>query len=348
MTAWAIILDSDVDAESPITESLMFRLRDNSKATFEGDASVPDADLCTLENQRTDGTTTTDVLQPDGANKWTLGPVVLGAAVVNQSALDTSLQTITNLFAGVGNVNLSGGQFGWTIESQHNGTGSGTLNYAQAINTTPYQSRVGFGNVGGGNMDIRQRRVDASPPFASADGNIPLFIWVQVVNKKMTVSIDTVPPWGYNGFTRIRPDKWIVDKKTGIINTKEILLSDLEFVMENYNRLTALGQVIPDRFDIKKMTIDQMLDLAHKRAYVPIDMERKNADKELIPHPFDENGTILLLDPPETGSLLELYKEGVDIGRLIVDGKIEILNDSITRDVPQGVIPVKFKWKDTI
>ena len=53
MTSWNIVPDADIDAESPITESLMFRLRDNPISVNENDVSVPYASLQLAEGMRT-------------------------------------------------------------------------------------------------------------------------------------------------------------------------------------------------------------------------------------------------------------------------------------------------------
>jgi hypothetical protein len=64
---WTTIPNSDVDAESPLTESLATRWRDNPEAVAEGHASVPYAKkILVPQALRTAETVTTKVARPDG------------------------------------------------------------------------------------------------------------------------------------------------------------------------------------------------------------------------------------------------------------------------------------------
>jgi hypothetical protein len=76
MTAYDPILNTEVDAESPITQSLMERMRDNPIAVAEGDPSVPYANLIKVPQAlRTDEVSTLARLVPDGAGnvRWVGG-----------------------------------------------------------------------------------------------------------------------------------------------------------------------------------------------------------------------------------------------------------------------------------
>lgn len=87
MTTYAVILDSEVDPESPMTTSLWFRSRDNPLAIFEGDATaIAASKALAIEYDSGSGTQTgiiTDVtdqtlsLRPDGAGgaEWGAGGI---------------------------------------------------------------------------------------------------------------------------------------------------------------------------------------------------------------------------------------------------------------------------------
>ena len=51
---YADLNDEEIDAESPLTESVMTRLRDNPRATMRNDVTVPYVELQLLEGMRTD------------------------------------------------------------------------------------------------------------------------------------------------------------------------------------------------------------------------------------------------------------------------------------------------------
>ena len=354
MTGWAIIPDSDVDAESPITESLMFRLRDNSKATFEGDASVPDADLCTLENQRTDSTTLTDVLQPDGLNKWTLGPIVLSAASVGQAELKTAVSTFTVS----NNSNSAAGEYGFYPQLKDNGSHSGDVVLAGVVNIgTSFVTRINRTSLLSGTVTTQQRYVTASKPYYidKNDGEIHLFVFLLMNgNNIKEVWIAEDPPWAYNGPTRTRPDEYKRNKQ-GLID-RILFMNEYELKVEKYKRLVLQKEkdssiIIPDVDDIYKFSQQQVNEYLDEKIKVPVDMDRKNKDMDLIKYPWGEiesTETVLLLDPPDTGRLLEMHNAKVDLIDFLLSGYIQITNESINRATPEGVTPVKFKWKDTI
>lgn len=70
------ILDSEVDAESPLTESLMTRIRDNPDAVAQGDPTVPYNNKIKIPDAlRTDELDTSAQMRPDGAGgvRWSGG-----------------------------------------------------------------------------------------------------------------------------------------------------------------------------------------------------------------------------------------------------------------------------------
>jgi len=73
--AFSAIDDTEVDAESPITESLVTRLRDNSYWIIEG-------------TSKTTSTDTTKVLKPDGSGgiEWASGGIESGTATSGLTA----------------------------------------------------------------------------------------------------------------------------------------------------------------------------------------------------------------------------------------------------------------------
>lgn len=88
VAAFSAIDDTEVDAESPITESLMKRMRDNSYWVIQG-------------TTKTTSTDTTKVLKPDGSNGVTWGDAgVLGTKGLVTS-VTTTYTTLTSLTSGI-------------------------------------------------------------------------------------------------------------------------------------------------------------------------------------------------------------------------------------------------------
>ncbi len=134
----------------------------------------------------------------------------------------------------------------------------------------------------------------------------------------VAISSSTVPPWAYNGPTSIRPDQ--VKKVAGVLKKYK----DVRAVDE------TTGEVIVERKEI--------------------DQSMKNADMNLFPHPFasaQPGDQIILLDPPETEYLADLMKAGESINELLHLDYLRISNETITRQVPTGVTPARFTWKNT-
>ena len=59
-----------------------------------------------------------------------------------------------------------------------------------------------------GTITARQRFVQASPPYNLGNGDIPLFVFVEVASDGSILGtcVSTDPPWAYNGPTNILAD----------------------------------------------------------------------------------------------------------------------------------------------
>lgn len=168
-------------------------------------------------------------------------------------------------------------------------------------------------------VESEWRYVEASGPFDIGDGDIPQFIYVLMKDGVPSgVSACEIPPWAYNGPTDITPSR--TSKAGGILRK-----------YKNIKRVNDSG-------DIESIEVE-------------IDMERKNRDMNLIPHPFliDDplNSEVLILDPVETMKLLEYRENGVKTSELIFKGYLKLDNSPINRAFPEGVTPCRFKWKNT-
>ena len=97
MTTYTAIANSEVDTDSPITESLMTRLRDNPLAQAEGSAGAPkiasaafsDNTLAAAKLVNASVTLTTQHSKPNVRSSWsaTTGAVIIPAGIYNISMI---------------------------------------------------------------------------------------------------------------------------------------------------------------------------------------------------------------------------------------------------------------------
>lgn len=167
-------------------------------------------------------------------------------------------------------------------------------------------------------ITARIRYVTSSPPYKLGNDEVPLFTWVQLDSNDNIMAIQSshTPPWAYNGPTNIRPEK----------------------------KDPITGQYLVTRRSIDEETGEVTI------TDQPITHELKNADMNLIPQPFlsrEPGDKIILLDPPETLYLKELQESGESVCDLLQDDYLRLDNSPIIRATPNGVLPAKFKWKNT-
>ncbi|MFN3827778.1 MAG: hypothetical protein ACK4NR_09165 [Micavibrio sp.] len=180
--------------------------------------------------------------------------------------------------------------------------------------------------LGGSNFTFyaQQRYITASPPFDLGDGDVEGFLFL-LMNRDGTVAghyFADVPPWGYNGPTDIRAAK--INRKTG----------------KKFRRVR------------KPISVQAILDGADiEYQYEEITQKIKNADMELIPHPFAGIGpdqTVVLVDPmnAKIGKLLALQNLGENITKMIHDGYIFADNRPLEkRKGPCGVMQCGLRIK---
>lgn len=312
MATYSAVSASEKDADSVVDVSLIDKLDQNPHAIAEGASGAPKIQSAAIN----DNAITAAKIASNA-----VGQSEIASGAVHRSELDTSSGTVT-LTGSSGDFILPGGEYGFypQIRTEANSDDS-IANIAGSVGSTAYITNIflnGLSGVGNPNQDMyaRQRYINSSPPINLGDGNVPLFFFAKVDssgNVIMSYSAD-VPPWLYNGPTNAQPD---VVMKDGI--KKKV-----------------------------SRTIDPVTKRV-KKAFVDFDADLKNADMEIIPHPFmgDKNdGTVILLDPPSTEELLDLHESGEEVHKLIKDDYIRIDNQELNRCRPQGVMSVGFKWRN--
>ncbi|KKL07391.1 hypothetical protein LCGC14_2586470, partial [marine sediment metagenome] len=192
---------------------------------------------------------------------------------------------------------------------------------------TTFLQRFMIGEGGSGTMTVRQRFVQASPPYNMGDGNVFSFIFAIFDN--LSNEIEAIyhapdPPWANNGPTDIRPDR--IDLKTGKL----------------YKTIKIIGED-------KSLFMDP--DFIQESEEIEITADFKNSDMDLIPHPFQGNDltgkTVIMFDPMSVivERLEDIKNSGGDASEIIFGNYLNIDNEELNRARPPGVMSVSISMK---
>lgn len=311
-----------------------------------------------------------------GSNVWMSGSTLnasggLTTISVGQGQIRTSVGSFsawvtvtapsTGVYLTTSSVNpiiLPGGQYGFLPRATgvYNHTYGFTAWIAgiQEGNTAgvaiPFSTTAGYKNVYGD-----QRYVTSSPPF-NLEGEVAGFLFMQFdkTGKLLSHYFADVPPWGYNGPTRVTAD--FIDARSGKkyklkqdpngrINELRAKKKGLNFksstrsmedrvteALQNQKRLEIEKNngfiYLPETKQKEILTnkyYDKIKDDILRTDYEEITDEIKNKDMHLIPHPFgtDVEGTTTVLVGVYDDiirDLIELQNDGEDIGAAIGAG----------------------------
>lgn len=274
----------------------------------------------------------------------------LASSAVTQAKLSTATGDLTE--TGTGTVQTAaGGEYGFWPTTKSSGTGNdGYITTAlspdnaagtptQVAITTAFVNRIHTGETLSQTLTVRQRYVQASPPYDLGDGDVPLFIFARVdaAGNILNTYVAPEPPWANNGPTNIRPD---FEDKAGRKFKRKLVVPNIRAGL--------------DGTKAKRAALETAL-AEPKFEMVEITQTMKQADMPLIPHPWLGNDltgqTIVLLDPVAdmTHKLLMLHEQIADeneaIGDLLHDGYLKINNTGLPRACPPGVRACACNWK---
>jgi len=330
--AWTTIPAADMDPESPLTTSLINALYDNVAAAMNQDsgAPVPAANFISSSSQlATDVVTSSEI----AANAVGQSEIVGGG--VHRAQLNTSAGTVSAAYPGSPDLTLPGGEYGFYPQLRHsNPAYSVAANIAAAVTGSVFTTNIQLIPSATGTAYAQQRYINSSPPYDLGDGEIPLFIFALIANSGDIEAVYVAPsaPWHYNGPTNIDADYYT---KAG--QPYKLIKSIIADKM--INRDMSARQAILDT-PIIELEDDFLVS-------IPLTQAVKNADIELLPHPFGRaSGTVVLLDPvnDEIHRLLELHMQGENICELLHENNFIIGNSPLNRSSPPGVMPVSFRW----
>lgn len=256
----------------------------------------------------------------------------VGTAAIGQGELITSTGDMTVQGVATTLVTGPGGEYGFWPTLRAAASQSNVHHVAPLVdvsvdpNTTFLQRFHISAGDGGVDLILRERFIQASPPYDMGDGDVISFIFAIVNNSTGLIEVyyhAPDPPWANNGPTNIRPDR--IDSVTGkMYRTIKTLGSDLTLMMK------------PDFI---------------RETEVEITAAFKNSDMGLIPHPFLGNDltgkTIVLFDPmsPIVERLEDIKNADGDPSEIISGGYLKISNEELNRARPPGVMSVSVSMK---
>jgi len=306
--AYSAIANSEIDTDSPITTGLMTKIRDNNVSMKDGTGIDNNA---ILERHIASGAIHQSQLDTAIDNADISNSVPSSTTASDNFLLTEPDYTIGFTFSGSGS-SLTSDHF---ISVEYSGTKYGNDSDFGTKNRyieTKRSNLTGSSKTIGIDTDIRY--INASPPYDLGDGQIPLFSFLRLDSDSKVIAVHNSvnPPWAHNGPTKTKHNAIREGKKVYI---EKCLNDDGEIELIE----TEITQAV------------------------------KNADMDTIPHPFllKPGDSVVLLDPVETLYLEELRQTGERISRLIFDDYLRLDGEEITRNCPTGVMPRKFKWKNT-
>jgi len=328
---YTAIPNSDTDPDSPLTTGLITKLRDNPIAMAEGSAGAPKIETAA----------------------YTAGSVdqaAIGAAAVGQGELITASGAVsTSNTVNPSLLTLPGGQYGFyprTKESGDGGSANISADFPQQGNT--YGSFIHLKANTSGTMYAQQLYIQASPPYNLGDGDIALFIFVEVDINGNVVSAYEAPeaPWHYNGPTDIRALRYRKGKS----------YKDMKDVAEIDASMVAAGH--PSGLTLRSaraLSMQAYQDYlvafeSAKNSEMEITQAYKNSDMALIPRPMEPGAgnNVVMLDPISrlTLRLFEMKKhEEFDLLKLLHDGDLVVSNTVLNRSGPPGVDIVAYSFR---
>lgn len=323
MTSYTAITTSEVDADSPITESLMTRLRDNPIAITEGSSGAPK-------------------IQTAAYDTGSVDQAAIGASAVGQAELKTATDNQFTVISGndSAGVLMTGGTY-----TMVNGVGSTQSSQGFSLgrdDDTGNDEGTWWVNNQSSSQETfysRARYIQASPPYNLGDGDIPLFVYLLMGSDGIHgASVAPDPMWAYHGPTDIRAQQ--IDRVTGRqYRTERILPNGMTPMQAKYHAPEIYQQFM-------------RCELSCDTQVVEVDQAFKNRDMNIVPHPWVRNKlsgrNIVLLDPVcrQTERLAEMHEEGEDLVSIIETNHFVIDNTDNGRITPNVVMPVNFRWKN--
>lgn len=278
----------------------------------------------------------------------TIASTGVGAASVGQAELKTSTGEISVSNASTV-LTLPGGSYGFFPQVKGNDTGDsywgagllvdiGTTKGSShdswwgAIGTS-YVTRMTLAAPNFDTIYAQQRYVTASPPYNLGHGDIPVFIFALVDNATgdiVSTYVADTPPWIYNGPTQAWADRYDTDGKA-------------------YRKKQVGGALFDNRFKNEQSMQAYLTAVENAQGkYEEITHAHKNADMDLIPHPFTPQAgqTVVVIDPlsPVADKIQSLTSIGETASDILYK-HINLGNSPVDAGFHPSVMAVGASWK---
>ncbi len=294
------------------------------------------------------------ILKSAGPNQTAVwDDLIPPAASVNQNSLKTAVGEVSTAFLGLPGVNLTlpGGEYGFYPQIKHSTNGqpvnaqlSGSLTALPSTYTTVIHMYIDYQGGSVGTADAQQRYIQASPPYrlSQGDGDVHGFLFALVENGSGKIEAmyhAPEPPWANNGPTKIRPDR--IDP-----------ITKKKFIKQYENKPT-LEETKNAPLLLDRLVNGGLLAKDEKFDWVEINHSIKNADMNLIPHPFMNNDltgkTVVLVDPLSdfVRQLGQMQADGENTLQLFHGNYVDLDNQELSRGAPAGVSCFKAKLKNS-
>jgi hypothetical protein len=326
MTTYTAIADSEIDVDSPITESLLTRFRNNPIAITEGASGAPKIKQAAID-----------------------------AAAVGQSQLKTASGTasVSGTVSGGGNspinlyldfsINTSG--YGTAAVAALNGSNANFFRSSAlpggdySFTPTLYLAISGASRTGYGKAFY----VQASPPYDHGDGVVGLYNFALVNKNGEVIATYCAPdaPWHFAGPHPVKASRYGADGKT-YFREKKINAEIRAAGFANHSQAVKSGMFTPRQL-VERIASDDMVEVEITRAM-------KNANFQHLKHPFADIGkdeTVILLDPAADMShiLHEHHKNGGSVSELLHNNHL-VIGDKVNRKGLDGLAVHSVKWKN--
>lgn len=288
-------------------------------------------------------------------NQAKLGSNAVGQAELNSANAEGSTASTSKVL-----ITLAGGQWGFYPRTRETGDGmDAQISDNNTQQGSTYGSFVAISARTTGTVFIEQTYIQASPPYDLGDGEIPLFIFVEIQTDGKIISVYSAPeaPWHNNGPTSIRADGISGDGKPFKLITDPDEVNAGMIAAGHPPGLTkaAAKARSPQAFSdyIEAVAAAGTIE-------VEITQAIKQADMPLLPAPMILNtvvrpedtreitNTLVLLDPvaPLTLTLFEAIERGeFSVNELLHDGDLIVDNTALPRSGPPGVDVVSYRFR---
>lgn len=344
MTTYTAIPNGDVDAESPITTTLMTLLRDNPIAITEGASGAPTISagaftagaIVNADINASAAIATSKLASDNGISQTMLAPNCVGQSEVNGA---TNTASVPGLFLSTGGLY----SMGHTIKMAVSG---GSPTYARCDRYTDDTTANAEWNLttdAGSDPEVILGYINSSPPYNLGDGEIPLFIYARIMNGTGKLDQHSVAPdpiWAYNGPTNIVPSRY----------------GDNGKVYRQRKDMSAMTRTLKESVNLGGAAVQEYL-AAYESATEyeeEITQSLKHADMDIVPSAYrpSSDSTLVMIDPvsPVLEQLLTLRQHDggeLEVTRIIRDYMV-IGNTALKRKGPRDILITSMRWKKTV